>query len=440
MIRRISGYLRCVYRNRRRKTTAPRFLTYTVTHRCNARCVMCDSWKMDSTSDLALGEIDRIFAGLPGMDAVRLTGGEPFVRNDFAEIADRVWRHLRPLVLHVTTNGFLTERIVSFCEHRDRRLRLQLLVSIDGVGETHNRIRGSSCAWQRALETVRTLAPRQREWNFRLSVNQTIVDQDGVEQYGRLRDILRPMGVANNLVMAYDASSTYNVTPEADTAPREIGEFTTFGEFSRSALRTLLSRADADLHELPWAERVAKRYYLRGIFNRLLLGRGEPNPPCAALNTHLRVLPDGTVPTCQFNGRKIGDLRKQPLDELWRDDLAAEQREWVRRCPGCWAECEVLPNAIYSLDLLRAVLSHRAVALEKDVIEGDIRTWRGQRFGASTGPDALRPAPLTVPGKRESDGRTEAIWGRANENGRAEAPSTSTRPATGDRPAGSPSL
>jgi hypothetical protein len=46
-------------------------------------------------------------------------------------------------------------------------------------------------------------------------------------------------------------------------------------------------------------------------------------------------------------------LRKQRFSEVWNSLLAAQQRGWVRRCPGCWAECEVLPNAFYSLDLLR---------------------------------------------------------------------------------------
>jgi MoaA/NifB/PqqE/SkfB family radical SAM enzyme len=126
-------------------------------------------------------------------------------------------------------------------------------------------------------------------------------------------------------------------------------------------LRALLSQAEAGLRELPWAERAAKRYYLRGIRNRLVLGRGTPNPPCVALNTHLRLLPDGSVPTCQFNGRRVGNLRTQNLRELWHADVAAEQRKWVSRCPGCWAECEVLPNAIYTLDLISAVLPHTRI-------------------------------------------------------------------------------
>jgi MoaA/NifB/PqqE/SkfB family radical SAM enzyme len=314
---------------------------------------MCDSWKMPRRNELTTDELAKIFTQLPRLDVVRLTGGEPFVRQDMGEIASLVVRHLRPIVVHITTNGFLTERIVKFCEQRTRRTRLQLLVSVDGVGEKHNAVRGSRLAWRSVMETINALAPRQRELNLELSVNQTIVDVEGMEHYRRLRGILQPLGVHHQIVMAYDTSATYNLKTEVDLAPQEIGQFTTFGEFSHSDLVDLLDEAEEDSRSLPWFQRWAKRYYLRGIRNRLLAGVGDPNPSCVALNSHLRIFPNGDVPTCQFNSQVVGNLREQSFSEVWNSVLAKEQRTWVRRCPGCWAECEVLPNAVYTLDLLR---------------------------------------------------------------------------------------
>ena len=61
------GFLKSVWRNRRQETDLPRFLTYIVTFTCNARCIMCDSWKKPSPDDLELGEIERIFDELPPM-------------------------------------------------------------------------------------------------------------------------------------------------------------------------------------------------------------------------------------------------------------------------------------------------------------------------------------------------------------------------------------
>ena len=87
-----------------------------------------------------LSQIESIFQQLPRMDAIRLTGGEPFVRKDLREIHDVAVKSTKPLVMHITSNGFLTDRIEDFCHTRDRSVPLQLLISVDGMGEKHNKI------------------------------------------------------------------------------------------------------------------------------------------------------------------------------------------------------------------------------------------------------------------------------------------------------------
>ena len=346
-----------ILRNRRRATNLPRYLTYIVTWTCNARCIMCDCWKKDSPEDLTLAEIEKAYDQLPQMDAVRLTGGEPFVRKDFLALANLTQERLRPRFLHVTTNGFLTRRIVEFCEQRDASVPLRLLVSMDGMSDKHNHVRGRDTAWDTTSETVRALAPRQQELNLQLSVNQTIVDSEGIEQYRQLRDYLRPMNVRVNVVMAYDASATYSLKLDTAVARSQIGQFTTFGDFDPNRVRELADEVEADLDAFPWADRVAKRYYWRGVRGRLAQDSDALNPSCVALNSHLRIYPNGDVPVCQFNSRRVGNLRKQTFDEIWYGDAIAREREWVRKCPGCWAECEVLPSAIYTLDLLKPRLT-----------------------------------------------------------------------------------
>lgn len=348
---------RSIYRNRNGIIDAPRYLTYIVTFTCNAKCIMCDSWKKESPDDLKLDEIERIFRQLPTMDAFRLTGGEPFVRKDLLEIAHLGQSLLKPLFIHITTNGFLTDRIVQFCEKRDKSIPMQMLVSVDGVKEKHNHVRGKDTAWDSVMKTLHALAPRQKELRLRLGVNQTIVDADGVEHYKKLREVLKPLGIHNNMVMAYDASATYTLGTEM--ARDQIGKFSTFGEFTEDHLRELLDEVEKDIETFPLPERIAKRYYLRGIKNRLLGDKNSPNPKCTALNTHMRLYPNGDVPVCQFNSKRVGNLRTESFEELWYGKKAEmeKQRKWVSKCPGCWAECEVLPNAIYTGDIALKALT-----------------------------------------------------------------------------------
>ncbi|MCC6547342.1 radical SAM protein [Candidatus Sumerlaeota bacterium] len=335
----------------------PRMLTYTVSFSCNARCIMCDSWKMDSPNELTTDEVSRIFDQLPELDFVRLTGGEPFVRKDMLELANLTQRKLKPFVLHVTTNGFLTSRIMEFCEKRDRTTPLAILVSLDGTKTKHNHVRGRESAWDTATATLRAIAPRRRELAVSLAVNQTIVDAESAREYRKLGKLLADWQIDHNAVIAYKDSATYSQQRDQDVAPTSAGEFTTWGQFTREELLELLSQLDNDAGKLPFVNRLAKRYYLRGIRNRLLHHRGAPNPRCAALNATLRIFPNGDVPTCQFNSRIVGNLRRQTFQEVWNCDAMRDQRQWVRKCPGCWAECEVLPNAIYSGDILGEAMS-----------------------------------------------------------------------------------
>lgn len=352
------GLLGTILRNRRGRDARPRLLTHAVTFRCNARCVMCDSWRLEGKNDLSLEEIERIYVQLPKLDLVRLTGGEPFVRKDLPAIATAVRAHLDPAVLHVTSNGFLTERIIRFCEERDRSRRLALLISVDGVGAAHDRIRGREGAWERAWATLTALAPRQRELRLQLAVNQTIVDREGLDQHRALVEQLRPLGLRPNAVLAYEESATYSTERGIDaTAGNTGGTYRAFGRFGPEELERLLDALEGAASELRWPERLAKRYYYRGLRARLLHGTADPNPSCVALHNHLRIFPDGSVPTCQFNTKSVGNLRERPFTELWSGGGAIdEQRNWVRACAGCWAECEVLPNALYTGDLLEKTL------------------------------------------------------------------------------------
>jgi MoaA/NifB/PqqE/SkfB family radical SAM enzyme len=349
-------------------------MTYIVSFSCNARCVMCDSWKKPPEDELSLDEIDRIFRQLPRLDAVRLTGGEPTVRRDLMEIHDLAVKRLSPYAVHITSNGFLTDRLVRLCEDRDRSVPLHLMISLDGYEETHDEIRGHRSAWRRALQTLAEVAPRQRELKVRLAVNQTIVGPEGIRDYPRLHAMLTELGVRHHAVMAYDASATYSLTKNLDIAPSHVGEFVSRGAFDTGELVRFLDTLEEDLSDLPWPERLAKRYYLRGIRERIIEGQTiTANPPCVALSSHLRLYPNGDVPTCQFNSTVVGNLRRQSFREVWTSVRAETQRDWVHRCPGCWAECEVLPNAVYSGDLLQLGRRHSAATANSSAgAESDI--------------------------------------------------------------------
>ena len=334
----------------------PRFLTHIVSFRCNARCEMCDSWRKPGGQEASLEEIATAYRRLGPLDGVRLTGGEPFVRTDLGEIAALAQEILKPLYLHVTTNGFLTDRILKFCAERDHEVPLHLMVSLDGLDEMHDRIRGRSWAFRRTWDTLEKLLPHRDAWNIRLSVNQTIVDRQGVAEAQRLRDRLAGVGIPHQVVLAYSDSATYSDDWDEAKATAQIGGFTPLAQLDATEIETLLAVMEAEEDRADFATRVSKRFYRKALAPHLRGTPTQPPPPCAALHRHVRLYPDGSVPVCQFNARLVGNLVTQDWKTISEGKDGREARAWVRACAGCQAECETLPSALYSGALLKEAL------------------------------------------------------------------------------------
>ncbi len=348
-----------VLQNRSGRVPRPAWCTYLVSYRCNARCGMCDSWRMKPGAEMSVADVDRVFQKLGRLDVVRLTGGEPFLRDDFADIAAAVGRRSQPMVLHVTTNGSFPDRVASFADAFENPYRLHVMVSLDGMSDVHDRSRGPDVTFELAVETIERLAALRERRGLSVSVNHTVISRASLEDHVQIEERMRLLGVDVHSVLAYAESSMYGIKLRGKKAEHLIVPrgYPLHPELQDADVMGFVDEELARASRLKDpATRIGKRYYLAGLRARLA-GEADPRPKprCVALRSHIRILPDGRVPVCQFNTETIGSLLDQSLDELWASEAARASRGWVDRCPGCWAECEVVPNAIYTGDVLRAV-------------------------------------------------------------------------------------
>jgi Fe-coproporphyrin III synthase len=354
-----------IAKNRLGAVPRPSWCTYLVTYRCNARCGMCDSWRMKPGKEMAPVEVANVFERLGRLDVVRLSGGEPFLREDLIEIGEAVLRASRPSVLHITTNGSMPDRVVSFAERFSAPRRLAFMVSLDGHRQEHDASRGERVTYDLAIETVRRLAALRRKLKFDLSVNHTVISAESLADADRVRAELDRLGVDVQAVLAYSESAMYGIKLRGKRAEHVIARngYPLHPRLAGADVAGFVQREIDRLSKMSsFARRMGKSYYLRGLLARL---RGDaspgPRPPCVALRSHVRLLPDGRMPVCQFNTEIVGDLTKQSLGEVMDSPKARESRAWVDACPGCWAECEVMPSAIYSGDLLVDALRRSGV-------------------------------------------------------------------------------
>lgn len=350
-----------VLQNRLGAVPRPSYCTYLVCDRCNARCGMCDSWRMPRGVELTPEQVSQVFGKLGSLDAVRLSGGEPFLRADLLEVAEAVMAASSPGLLHITTNGSFPDRIAAFARAFSRPRRLHFMVSFDGLDGVHDASRGRKVTFERALSSVDELCAL-RDLGVRVSVNHTIISRRSLADHAALAELMAERGVDTQWVLAYSASSMYAqprrgkraedlvltrgypLHPDLD-APESL-------DFARAQLDRLRDIQSPVL-------RLGKRYYLEGLIARLEGAEApRPKPKCVALRSHVRLLPDAGVVVCQFNTERVGNLLEQSLDEIWQAQGTRSSRAWADACTGCWAECEVMPNAIYSGDLVAHAVGH----------------------------------------------------------------------------------
>ena len=314
---------------------------------------MCDSWRMKPGTELTAEQVRAVFKKIGRLDVVRLSGGEPFLRSDFLELAEAVNSGSNPAVLHITTNGSFPERIVDFANQFSHPKKLRFMVSFDGLESEHDANRGKDVSFELAEKSVRWLA-KLKHAGIAVSINHTVISEESMKSHEDLCARFEPLGVDVHVVLAYADSAMYGAkrfgTKAEDLIQKgyplhpKLKDADVIG-FVKRLIENLPRLKDRGL-------RWGKRYYLHGLLARLENRTNPlPHPSCVALRSHIRLLPDGSVPVCQFNTEKVGNLHAQSFEEVWHNSKTKESRDWVDACSGCWAECEVMPSAIYTGDL-----------------------------------------------------------------------------------------
>ena len=139
---------------------APLFVFFNVTNRCNARCSYCfgayyERYASERRRELTTGQILSVIDGLSDMGTRRIgiTGGEPLLREDIAEIIARIRE--RGMSCGLNTNGFLVPARLDDIRGVDN-----VTISLDGDRDAHdaNRGKGSFDRVMAAVEAVRAAA------------------------------------------------------------------------------------------------------------------------------------------------------------------------------------------------------------------------------------------------------------------------------------------
>lgn len=285
----------------------PPYLVFFVTSRCDARCVTCFNWRNLNSKrieqELTLEEIGRIADSCRRSVFLSLSGGEPFLRDDIAGICRAFSTRAGTMMINIPTNclrpaeiGDRTREILESCPGTI----LQVELSIDGIGHTHDRIRGVPGNFEKAVETFETLHRLQGgQPRLRLKVC-SVLNAYNRHQIRELMDF-----VAKNMPV-----DDHSIVPVHGDPRDEAVRGDTLGDFREAAALadSLRDRGRAGLRAIVFRE---VQSLARKSMLDTLTGKGR-NFRCPGGSKIAVIGETGLVYRCEsMMGEPLGDLRSQ---------------------------------------------------------------------------------------------------------------------------------
>lgn len=321
-----------------RGTDSPPFFVLFINSICNMKCEHCFYWThLNKRDDLSFEEIVALSKSLGPIENLNLSGGEPFLRKEFADICLQFIRHNGVRQIYVPTNGwYLDKTVAAVTKILEEEKEIDLFVcelSLDGMEEFHDKFRVAPGSFQRAMKTYDALAELQRK-DPRLRIHSISTATDiNIAQIWELTAYLYercPQMDHHNLALIRgDRKNPALATPN-------MNEYQALYDYIRRL----------------WAPREEGRY--GGIVEPMLqwakietLARRTQVVPCKAGVLTGVVSANGDVSVCELH-EPLGNLRQQTFPEIWHSPKAQMVRESIARkeC-HCTTEVFLWPSIVF---------------------------------------------------------------------------------------------
>ena len=267
-----------------------------------------------------------------------IAGGEPFLFAKLPEFVSLVMKSMPKLErLSLITNGFLTDRITKMVKQISERLKdsgieLVVGVSLDGIGVTHDAMRGVSGAFKKVSATVKELQKGQKMGDYHLNVSGVVC---GVN----IREIKKVEKWCKDL----DVPFFYQIVGFHDTYVNnlETKKILDIKKGDRALFLKIINRLiksglKGNLRSM------IKNYYWSDMLSMYKNGTSRTSP-CSFLKDAFVLDSLGDVYYC-LSEKAIGNIRKgKSVSEIYYDLKNIKYRQQLPKtaCLGCNSGCMV---------------------------------------------------------------------------------------------------
>jgi MoaA/NifB/PqqE/SkfB family radical SAM enzyme len=282
-----------------------------VTYRCQARCRMCSIWQISEHSELE----PAVYGKLPEtLRDVNISGGEPFLRKDLAEIVQTVHGRLPRARVVVSSNGLIGEKLIPRAmDLVDIFPGIGFAFSMDGVGEMQDYMRGVEGAFDNVLAVTRGLLDRGVE-NIRLAYTLTGENPGHMIRVYRLA---KELGVQFTMSVAHDSDFFFG-EGKSPVGEHQGGRFDS--ESLKEDFRTIINDQLGSFSVKNWGRAFLNYGIYQLIFNRRQLFSSRPGEDYFYLD------PAGNIYPSVIHNHIMGNITEGDFDRIWRSPRAENAR------------------------------------------------------------------------------------------------------------------
>lgn len=309
---------------------APFYIQFYISKECYLKCGMCNIVAANSdVGHVSLDDIEKIADNLIkiGAGVVLLTGGEPFLRRDIAEIVHIL--KSRKLDVRLQTSGFGVHRemILRCAEYGARDIN----ISFDSLDEgLSDYINGVSHSWRQAIKTISFVSgifPRHGA----LCGLGCVLSRYNLGEIDALLEFATRIGWWLSLVPAHitsiDKPMNFRGKDRAFVILRE--------DFCR--VKDLVERLK--IKKKQGALLFDSDAYLDSMYNYIVSGETtwRHNAVCDSPGVYFAILPDGRfAPCCDFRLNDDVWVQDPIFPDIYRSgSFRSKVRKIISQCPGC---------------------------------------------------------------------------------------------------------
>ena len=336
-------------------------LTYHVTFRCNARCQFCfnlDKLCGGAENELYFEEIEKISKGMPRFPWLLISGGEPFLRHDLAEIIEIFYRNNKVRHVTIPTNGILSDKIyegVKNILNNCGRLTVTLSFSLDEIGDSHSLLRNVPGCYEKMLKSYEIIKPLRE--NKRLNVKfHTVVSNFNYRNLDGIIKEVKRLGPDMHTIdfIRGDVKDAAFGLPEGEDLKKIIEiikkNYKYYSGYSNLKSHSPLMKVFSGAVQIAYLD----------LFQKIL-NRKRQVVRCSAFKRHLVLYPYGDVSFCEPL-KPFANIRDYDYSYsgLLGSDKGREQAEFIKskKC-YCYHPCNQYVNILFSpLYMCKGVLQY----------------------------------------------------------------------------------